>query len=310
MKCFLIHKNELSTINIEKTSFMDHHQKRRKIRESICIHFSRNVIAGLEMIKIHSLLFIAICSTNSLRRSFRTSTRTKNLCTFRLLAPQSAITIKWLDPSTIIGLLFSTLRSFAWLDRYDLRQADDRYTLKAMEKENKKLRDAGRKQRNDEIRNLASYVRRRDPRVRLHREQLEERKQAEFNRVEMQRRKQIQNNLLKFQDQQMPSTLSEDHLDALEKIENDLDEQFGVLACSDDEEDSDNFFCIVCEKKFKNAKSFANHERSKKHKDAVAKLKEFMVEDDHRLFENDQSANSEVEEEVKETKKGKRRKKE
>ncbi|KAI6208175.1 hypothetical protein M3Y96_00087000 [Aphelenchoides besseyi] len=204
---------------------------------------------------------------------------------------------------------FSTLRSFAWLDRYDLRQADDRYTLKAMEKENKKLRDAGKKQRNDQIRNLVSYVRRRDPRVRLHREQLEERKQAEFNRVEMQQRKQIQNNLLKFQDQQMPSTLSEDHLDALEKIENDLDEQFGVLACSDDEEESNNFFCIVCEKKFKNAKSFANHERSKKHKDAVAKLKEFMVEDDHRLFEDDQSTNSEVEEEVRETKKGKRRKK-
>ena len=37
-----------------------------------------------------------------------------------------------------------------------------------MEKENKKLRDAGRKERNEEIRQLVSFVRKRDPRVKAY----------------------------------------------------------------------------------------------------------------------------------------------
>ena len=46
---------------------------------------------------------------------------------------------------------FHTSRSFAWLDKYDHRQAPDRRTLRAMEKENEKLREVGRKKRNEEI---------------------------------------------------------------------------------------------------------------------------------------------------------------
>lgn len=37
-----------------------------------------------------------------------------------------------------------------------------------MERDNKKLRDAGKKQRNEEIRQLVSFVRKRDPRVRAY----------------------------------------------------------------------------------------------------------------------------------------------
>lgn len=64
-----------------------------------------------------------------------------------------------------------------------------------MDKENKKLRDTGKKQRNEEIRNLVQYVRRRDPRVKAYREQLEARKKQEFERVEQQRKDQIIRNL-------------------------------------------------------------------------------------------------------------------
>lgn len=46
---------------------------------------------------------------------------------------------------------FKTQRSFAWLDKYDLKQAEDRTTLRVMEKENKKFREIGRRQRNEEI---------------------------------------------------------------------------------------------------------------------------------------------------------------
>lgn len=47
---------------------------------------------------------------------------------------------------------FSTLRSFAWLDKWNLRDAPNRPTARAMEKENKKLRETGKKARNEEIR--------------------------------------------------------------------------------------------------------------------------------------------------------------
>ena len=37
-----------------------------------------------------------------------------------------------------------------------------------MEKENKKLRDVGRKERNEEVRALVNFVRKRDPRVKAY----------------------------------------------------------------------------------------------------------------------------------------------
>jgi DnaJ family protein A protein 5 len=53
---------------------------------------------------------------------------------------------------------FSTKRSFSWLDEQNAQSAFDRYELKWMNKENKKCRDAGKKERNQEIRNLVQHV--------------------------------------------------------------------------------------------------------------------------------------------------------
>jgi len=43
-------------------------------------------------------------------------------------------------------------RSFAWEDEYELKQAPNRRVQRAMEKENKKLRDAAKKKRNEVVR--------------------------------------------------------------------------------------------------------------------------------------------------------------
>ncbi|CAD5212247.1 unnamed protein product [Bursaphelenchus okinawaensis] len=194
---------------------------------------------------------------------------------------------------------FSTLRSFAWLDKYDLRQANDRYTIKCMDKENKKLRDVGKKQRNDDIRELVAYIRKRDKRVQRYRAELEERKQKEFERVEAERKRQIRENWEKLKDEEV-AEMSKEHLEDLEKLENELDEQFGALDCDDDDA---SFYCIVCEKKFKTKKSFQNHEKSKKHKQALEELKEFMNQDDQMLLEDEES-----EEEQQQTKRKKKKK--
>ena len=54
---------------------------------------------------------------------------------------------------------YSTARSFSWLDKYDTRQGENRWVKRKMEAENKKIRDKKRKERNEAVRNLVSYVR-------------------------------------------------------------------------------------------------------------------------------------------------------
>jgi DnaJ homolog subfamily A member 5 len=47
---------------------------------------------------------------------------------------------------------YCTPRSFVWMEAHDTREAGDRYVRRQMEKENKKLRDKGKKERNEEVR--------------------------------------------------------------------------------------------------------------------------------------------------------------
>ena len=61
----------------------------------------------------------------------------------------------------------SFVRSYSWLDKYDTRQADNRRIVRLMEKENKKVRDAARKERNELVRTLVKFVQKRDKRVQV-----------------------------------------------------------------------------------------------------------------------------------------------
>jgi DnaJ family protein A protein 5 len=59
---------------------------------------------------------------------------------------------------------FATVKSFAWVDQYRLSDAPDRRVRRAMEKENQKFRDDGKREFNDAVRTLVAFVRKRDPR--------------------------------------------------------------------------------------------------------------------------------------------------
>lgn len=62
------------------------------------------------------------------------------------------------DYDTVVGPFYAfwsaycTPRSFVWVEKHDTREATDRYVRRLMEKENKKLRDKAKKERNEEIR--------------------------------------------------------------------------------------------------------------------------------------------------------------
>ena len=47
---------------------------------------------------------------------------------------------------------YCTAKSYVWCEKYDTRQAPDRFTRRAMEAENKKLCEAKKKERNEEVR--------------------------------------------------------------------------------------------------------------------------------------------------------------
>lgn len=49
-------------------------------------------------------------------------------------------------------LSYFTSRSFVWVEQYDTRQAANGKMSKLMEKENKKIRDAGKKEWNEQVR--------------------------------------------------------------------------------------------------------------------------------------------------------------
>ena len=70
----------------------------------------------------------------------------------------------------------SSSLSYAWADEYDTRQAQSRWERRKMEEVNKKKRRTARKERNDDIIDLVGFVKKRDPRIRKFKEEVEKEK--------------------------------------------------------------------------------------------------------------------------------------
>jgi len=165
--------------------------------------------------------------------------------------------------------------------------------VRAMEKENKKLRDVGRKKRNEEVRELVAFVRKRDKRLAAYRKILEERRAEQEIRAAENRKQQIRERLKQMEGYQEASYENKEEREHhLREIESALDAQFGGSSESnsdeaDEEDDDEPLYCIACEKAFKTPKAMENHERSKKHKDIVAELKKHMQAEDAALLDSD-----------------------
>ena len=85
---------------------------------------------------------------------------------------------------------FCTQKNFAWKEEYDTRQASNRWEKRAMEKENKKIRDKARKEKNELVRQLVAFIRKRDRRVQAHRKLVEEQNAEKARKAEAMRRQQ------------------------------------------------------------------------------------------------------------------------
>ncbi|XP_037092420.1 dnaJ homolog subfamily C member 21-like [Pollicipes pollicipes] len=185
---------------------------------------------------------------------------------------------------------YCTRKTYTWLDKYDIRQGPNRWTVRQMEKENKKIRDKARKERNEEVRALVAFVRKRDRRVQAQQRLLQERAAENARRVQQLREQQRQQRLEQLASfREAEWSRGDQHEDQLKQMEAAIARQFGEEISGDDASNSDeddadnNLYCPACDKIFKTDKSFKNHEGSKKHRENLARLKEVMLEEDELM---------------------------
>lgn len=199
---------------------------------------------------------------------------------------------------------FATRKGFGWRDKYRLHDAPDRRVKRAMEKENKRNRDTARREYNDTVRSLISFIRKRDPRVKAHiaaqSSNVISAEDKERLRQAAEREKQEQEERARAFRQQSwdawehgdagtsESEISEGSFgedaaaygkDGIEDGSDVDGDEFDEGASFDDE----GLVCYACDKAFQSAAAFANHERSNKHRKQVQKLKRDMMREDREL---------------------------
>ncbi|XP_065730553.1 dnaJ homolog subfamily C member 21 isoform X1 [Phocoena phocoena] len=216
---------------------------------------------------------------------------------------------------------FCTQKNFAWKEEYDTRQASNHWEKRAMEKENKKIRDKARKEKNELVRQLVAFIRKRDRRVQAHRKLVEEQNAEKARKAEAMRRQQKlkQAKLAEQYKEQSWMTVA-DLEKELREMEAQYEKEFGDGSGEDEAEERelqdgqdgkdsdeaedaelyDSLYCPACDKSFKTEKAMRNHEKSKKHREMVALLKQQLEEEETNFSgpqtdENSLDANSEEE---------------
>uniref|UniRef100_A0A2K5HEI7 DnaJ homolog subfamily C member 21 n=1 Tax=Colobus angolensis palliatus TaxID=336983 RepID=A0A2K5HEI7_COLAP len=216
---------------------------------------------------------------------------------------------------------FCTQKNFAWKEEYDTRQASNRWEKRAMEKENKKVRDKARKEKNELVRQLVAFIRKRDKRVQAHRKLVEEQNAEKARKAEEMRRQQKLKQAKLAEQYREQSWMTMANLEKeLQEMEARYEKEFGDGSDenemeehelkdgedgknSDEAEDTelyDDLYCPACDKSFKTEKAMKNHERSKKHREMVALLKQQLEEEEEnfsrpQIDENPLDDNSEEE---------------
>ncbi|XP_031620886.1 dnaJ homolog subfamily C member 21 [Contarinia nasturtii] len=220
------------------------------------------------------------------------------------------------DYETVVGPFYAywqsycTKKTYTWLCPHNINEIRDRRILREVEKEMKKITQKKRKERNDEVRALVAFVRKRDKRVQEYRKVLETK--AEQNRIKQQQHRlaQLKKNQREAQEMQemqknQTNLFSVDHEEQLRQLEqtygtdseSDIDvNEDGIVDDDNDNDDVsgyyiDDLYCLACNKSFKNPSSFENHESSKKHRENTERLKKHMQQEDNLYMNDNQDSN-------------------
>lgn len=205
---------------------------------------------------------------------------------------------------------YSTKKSYVWLFTHDISEIRDRRILKHVDKEHKKIQQKARKERNEEVRSLVLFCKKRDKRMQEYRKMLEEKAQQNRLKSEQNRLDQIRKRNNELREQQENSKVSSEMQEQIRQLEEnyfnqydsdnsvseDEDESDGVVDTADgeghdqgDEVDNsdaeaelidDELYCVACNKFFNSESSKKNHDASKKHRSNVELLKKKMQKDE------------------------------
>merc|ERR1712173_511424 len=170
---------------------------------------------------------------------------------------------------------YVTTRTYSWLDKYDTRQAENRRISRLMEKENKKARDAAKKERNEAVRELVKFIQKRDKRPQDYAKKLAEKRELNNQKTAEKRKKQLDAQAKALQD-------------ALQQVDEgnggfgmaNMEDELRVLEERLHAEDDDELFCIACNKEMRNEKAFAAHRKQKKHLENVSALRETLLKEE------------------------------
>ncbi|CAF0968438.1 unnamed protein product [Brachionus calyciflorus] len=231
------------------------------------------------------------------------------------------------DYETVVGPFYSFWlsyccpRSFVWVEQHDIREANDRYVRRIMEKENKKARDKARKERNEEIRKIVEFVRKKDKRVENYKKVLEEKALLVQQKVKEKKEAERLKRMEQMKNLDYDWSAIDQHLEELELEEkkkskkkeqvkgdendSNMGEENEEAIEENEQQDlesdyDDSLYCVACDKSFQSSKSFANHEKSKKHKENIELLKKHMQTEDAKLFEDKNQVVQSIEEEEQE----------
>ncbi|NWI60546.1 DJC21 protein, partial [Calyptomena viridis] len=199
---------------------------------------------------------------------------------------------------------FCTRKNFAWKEEYDTRQASNRWEKRAMEKENKKTREKAKKERNELIRQLVNFIRKRDERVRAHRKLVEEQNAEKARKAqEFQRQQKLKQAKLAEQYKEQSWITMSDLERELQEMEAQYEKEFGDGSGGEEEleeqetegiKEKPNYeteaaafvghlYCPACDKYLKTNKTMKNHEKSKKHQEMVALLRQQLEEEEENF---------------------------
>ncbi|CAG8575883.1 6642_t:CDS:2 [Ambispora gerdemannii] len=175
---------------------------------------------------------------------------------------------------------FSTRKTFRWLDKFKLSEAPDRRVKKLMEKENQKERETGRRDYNEAVRELISFVQKRDPRWKSYLEVLQRRNQERVAQAKARAVRDRAQHIAELQNytEQEWAKIDEEGLDE------DTDQQ------DDDEEELEELYCPACNKSFKHDKQWVNHEQSRKHLRNAYLLRKKLLSEEGEGEEDESSA--------------------
>ncbi|RDI77463.1 Vacuolar transporter chaperone 4 [Venturia inaequalis] len=160
---------------------------------------------------------------------------------------------------------FATKKAFAWKDKYRLNEAPDRRVRRMMEKENAGFRASAIKEFNEAVRQLVSFVKKRDRRWTPETE--DQRHAAARKATAAQAARQRAANAAKMAEEVPEWT----------KIQS-SDEQ-DDSGEEESEQEEEEYECVACRKTFKSEKQWLSHEKSKKHQKSIYALKKQMRKD-------------------------------